>query len=42
VTLAVVASVVGQILADWEHDRRERMSVQGAWMPIEYPWTRGR
>jgi hypothetical protein len=41
-TLAVAGSVVGQTLADWEHDRRERMGVQAAWMPIEYPWTRGR
>jgi hypothetical protein len=40
--LAVAASVVGQSLADWEHDRRARMGVQAAWMPMEYPWTKGR
>jgi hypothetical protein len=40
-TLAVAASVVGQMLADWEYDRRERMGLPGAWMPIEYPWSRG-
>lgn len=40
--LAVAGSVVGQTLADWENARRERMGVQAAWMPIEYPWTRGR
>jgi PAP2 superfamily protein len=40
--LAVAGSVVGQILADWEHDRRERMGVQAAWMPMEYPWTKVR
>ncbi len=41
-TLAVTGSLVSQSLADWEHDRRARMGVQAAWMPIEYPWTRGR
>ncbi len=41
-TLAALASVIAHAMADWEHDRRERMGVQAAWMPIEYPWTRGR
>jgi hypothetical protein len=41
-TLAVTGSLVSQMLADWEHDRRARMGVQAAWMPIEYPWARGR
>jgi hypothetical protein len=40
--LAVSASVVGQAIADWEHDRRQRMGVQAAWMPIDYPWQKGR
>jgi hypothetical protein len=38
--LAVAGSVVSQAIADWEHDRRVRLGVQAAWMPIEYPWTR--
>jgi len=41
-TLAGAGSMVSQTLADWEQDRRERMGVQAAWMPMEYPWTRGR
>jgi hypothetical protein len=41
-TLAVTGSLVSQMLADWEHYRRARMGVQAAWMPMEYPWARGR
>jgi hypothetical protein len=40
--LALTASVLGQRIADWEFDRRPRLGVQPAWMPIEYPWMKGR
>ena len=39
-TLAVVASIVGTRIADWEAARRERLGVQPAWMPLVYPWSR--
>jgi len=39
-TLAVVASIVGTRIADWEAARRERLGVQPAWMPLVYPWNR--
>src|SRR5579872_3263301 len=39
-TLAVAASVVGQRIADWERERRGRLGVQPAWMPLVYRWSR--
>jgi hypothetical protein len=39
-TLAASASFLGQKIADWEGERRERMNVQPAWMPLVYPWSR--
>ena len=39
-TLATTAAFVGPHIADWEMSRRERMSVQPAWMPLAFPWTK--
>ena len=38
--LATTAALVGPRVADWEASRRERMSVQPAWMPLAFPWTK--
>jgi len=38
--LATSVSVFTQHLADWERDRRERLGVQPAWMPLAYPFGR--
>jgi hypothetical protein len=38
--LAVIASFASQRLAGWEHDRRERLGVQPAWMPLALTWGR--
>jgi hypothetical protein len=38
--LAMTGSFVTQRLADWERERRERLGVQPAWMPLVYPWNR--
>ena len=39
-TLATTAAFLGPHIADWEAARRERMSVQPAWMPLAYPWSK--
>jgi hypothetical protein len=39
-TLATTAAFLGPYIADWEAARRERMSVQPAWMPLAFPWSR--
>jgi PAP2 superfamily len=39
-TLATAAALLGPRIADWETSRRERMSVQPAWMPLAFPWTK--
>jgi membrane-associated phospholipid phosphatase len=38
--LAVAASVVGQRIADWERERRERLGVQPAWIPLVFRFPR--
>src|ERR1700677_4494413 len=39
-TLATTAAFLGPHIADWEASRRERMSIQPAWMPLAYPWSK--
>jgi hypothetical protein len=39
-TLATCAAFLGTRVADWEYERRARMNVQPAWMPLVYPWSR--
>jgi membrane-associated phospholipid phosphatase len=39
-TLATTAALLGPHVADWEASRRERMSVQPAWMPLAFPWSK--
>ncbi len=39
-TLATTAAFLGPHIADWEAVRRERMSIQPAWMPLAFPWSR--
>jgi hypothetical protein len=39
-TLAVTAAFLGPHIADWESTRRERMSIQPAWVPLAYPWSK--
>jgi hypothetical protein len=39
-TLATTAAFVGPYVADWEAARRERLSIQPAWMPLVFPWSR--
>ena len=39
-TLATTAAFLGPHIADWEAARRERMSVQPAWMPLAFPWSK--
>jgi membrane-associated phospholipid phosphatase len=36
--LATTVAFLSPVLAKWEADRRERMGVQPAWMPLNYPW----
>jgi PAP2 superfamily len=40
--LATTASILSQRIADWERERRVRLGVQPAWMPLVYPWTSSR
>jgi membrane-associated phospholipid phosphatase len=39
-TLATTAAFLGPYIADWEGARRERMSIQPAWIPLAFPWSR--
>jgi hypothetical protein len=40
-TLATIASLLGQRIADWERAKRERLGLQPVWSPIAFP-RRGR
>jgi hypothetical protein len=40
ITLAIAASLIGQRVSDWERAKRDRLSLQTAWEPLVYPWSR--
>jgi PAP2 superfamily protein len=39
-TLATTAALLGPRVADWEGARRERLSIQPAWVPLAFPWSK--
>ncbi len=38
-TLATAAQVIGQLVADWERDKRRRLGLRPGWMPPPWPAT---
>jgi hypothetical protein len=40
-TLAFTAQRIGQHVADWERDKRQRLGLQAVWMPLSYGSHRG-